>query len=173
MNARLPRTVVGSPMTCLRGISISGKWESGAVNDLQGDGFIGGWQSPALSSLSHPFPIAYVAGIMDAHNLAPLNCSFCASNSIWHICRGSMLAANLTAESWPHIFAQWSDSDAVVPLESQINGSKTTPSTPGVIHSHGTSLLGFSTPSELDGSKGILERTVFLLNEPTNSTEFQ
>lgn len=173
INARFPEIVLGPPMTCLKGVSISGKWVSGAVNDLQGDGFIGGWQSPALSSLSHPFPIAYAAGIMDAHNLTPLNCSFCASSSIWHICRGSMLAANLTAEGWPHIFAHGSDSDAIVPLESQINGRNTTPSTPGVIHSNGTSSLGFATPSELDGSSGILERAIFLLNEPTNSTEFQ
>ena len=73
----------------------------------------------------------------------------------------------LTAQSWPTVFGQ--DSDAIVPLTSQLNNS-TGLSFPGLIHSAGVKSLSFAGPSELDPDEmtHIPSTVIVLLNSRSN-----
>jgi pimeloyl-ACP methyl ester carboxylesterase len=145
---------------------------NGAVFDLEGDGS-GGSLSTALNSLRqpnvHPVPTTVIAGIMTAQNRASVFSSI-AANYIRARCPTDFLAESLTASDWSDVFLG-QNSDAIVPLESQMNGLPGPPFS-GFVHSDGTETLGFTWPSVLDESRPpqavhrIPARVIDLLNTP-------
>jgi len=152
-------------------VSLSNSSVAGAVGDLSGDGN-GGHLSIALNALPKhpPFPIAYIAGKMNSDNLSGLDFGARALY-IRHIaCRNDSLAQNLTSTGWPSVFGQ--DSDAIVPLTSQLGGGSGKTFT-GVIHSHGVTKLSFNDPSELDDSSTIPSTVIDLLNEKSSGSDFR
>jgi hypothetical protein len=146
---------------------------AGAVGDLSGDGN-GGHLSEALSALSgpSPFPIAYIAAKMSSSNLSVLDCDICHAGEIRAYCyhHGDPLAKSLTSSGWPSVFGQ--DSDAIVPLTSQLGGGSGITLT-GVIHSYGVRQLGFRGPSELDDESDIFPTITDLLNERSDGSDFR
>jgi hypothetical protein len=88
---------------------------------------------------------------------------------------GQRWASPLTSQGWATVF-QSAPNDAIVPVNSQLNGNSDTSATlltfPNVIHSPGIEALGFGPPSELDGASGIPDWVVDLLNESTDGNEF-
>jgi hypothetical protein len=152
-------------------VTIGGKTINGAVGDLQGDGR-GAGLSSALNNFqsNQPFPTAYITGVMNTSNLTGIDCTFfCAVNLIRHKCSNDPLAKNLTSANWPAVFGQ--DSDAVVPLTSQLNSSTGVKIT-GVIHSGGMKSLDFNGPTELEKDSTIPSQVISLLNEKSNGTDF-
>jgi hypothetical protein len=145
---------------------------SGGVGDLQGDGW-GGGLSPALQNIqtgSGPrVPTAPIAGIMGSYNLSSLGSP---SLTYWflHDWCGGTLGSALTPSGWPTIFGQ--DSDAIVPLKSQLAGLTGTGGPfSGVVHSAGTEKLGFTGPDEL--SEFLIQNQVlYFLNLSLTSTSF-
>ena len=77
------------------------------------------------------------------------------------------LALNPTG--WSGVFFG-QDSDAVVPLRSQLNGRSDAPLAPltGIIHSAGMEKLSFTGPTELDFDSPVPARIINLLNELPN-----
>jgi pimeloyl-ACP methyl ester carboxylesterase len=167
--------------SCVRGVlgerfsfssvSLSNSTVAGAVGDLSGDGR-GGELSIALNALpkAPPFPTAYIAGQMSSANLSGLDCTFCHAAEIRVWCSSNPLAKNLTSANWHNVFGQ--DSDAIVPLTSQLGGGDGTTIT-GVIHSNGVTALSFNGPSELDDSSTIPSTVIDLLNERSNGSDFR
>ena len=78
------------------------------------------------------------------------------------------MADNFTAQNWPTIFGQ--DSDAIVPLTSQLNGLQGSQFT--AVHSRGAVRLGFGPPQELEEVTGIPDKVIELLNTPVTSSSF-
>jgi hypothetical protein len=150
--------------------TVSGTNTTGAMNDLQGDGF-GGSLSAALTTLSHtsphPVPVALIYGLVSQSQLNGLNTSIDAI-LLRILCAGDPLASHLTAKGWPQLFGQ--SSDAVVPEVSAVNNLSNGVAINGVVHSSALSVLGFGAPYELDQSSGIPSEVVNLLNTTvTNS----
>ena len=177
----LATQILTAANSCVRGelgerfsfssVSLSNSTVAGAVGDLSGDGR-GGELSIALSGLPEnpPFPTAYVAGEMSSTNLSGLDCTFCAANFIRQRCSHDPLANNLTSSKWRNVFGQ--DSDAIVPLTSQLGGGSGTTRS-GVIHSGGVTNLSFNGPSELDNTSNIPSTVIDLLNEKSNGSDFR
>jgi pimeloyl-ACP methyl ester carboxylesterase len=141
---------------------------SGAVNDLQGDGF-GGSLSAALQQLQnpspHPFPFALIQGLASQSQFNAVNNSLNA-HLIRITCSGDPLADDLTGLGWPTVFQQ--GSDTIVPALSTTNGNYVATVVNGVVHSDGAITLGFGPPAELDAAGGIPDVVEALLN--TNLT---
>ena len=160
---------------------------NGGVGDLQGNGVPppNGSLSPALQILWSayqagplPFAMALVSATENIDNLNGLNCENCMASYLGYTCgalAGDPLAIDLTSFLWPTVFGGQS-SDAVVPLNSQLNNGTpgpNTPTLPGVIHSEGMEGLNFIGPTELDPDSGVPTQVINLLNEPSTGCDFQ
>lgn len=155
---------------------------NGGVNDLQGDG-MGSNLSQALAFLkntpnSHEAPTALIAGTMTQENTNGLTAYWRHGVSLYlgdWACSGSNepLIKALAGDNWSTVFGGAS-SDAVVPYTSQVD-SGAGRSFPGLIHSAGMKMLGFSGPTELDPDTktGIPSYVIQLLNTPSNSAAFR
>lgn len=159
-------------------VTTGGVTVNGAVGDLEGDGF-GGALSGALTAFNgvqSPFPMALVSATENQANLSGLNCTGgCNAQNLRRLCGSNPfardpLALALTPTGWPGVFGQ--DSDAVVPLASQLNGGTGNPIT-GVIHSGGMIQLNFNGPTELDTTSNVPTQVINLLNEPSNGSDFR
>lgn len=86
-------------------------------------------------------------------------------------CSPDPLAADLTATNWPTLVG--SESDAIVPVNSQLAGLASNTEFPlaGDVHSPGTEELGFGGPSELDDPV-IPTEVLKLLNTPIDQPVF-
>ena len=163
-----------------------GPFATGAVGDLSGDGS-GASLSIPLAALKNtvtiPQPTALIAGVMNQSNLDSLKSSgpaigiriYCGTGA-----SANPLAVNLTSTKWPTIFGSpdAQNSDAIVPLSSQQNGSGADAFYfPGYIHSDGTAKLGFGPPSITDNpsdpTKTVPNAVIQLLNTPINDAVFQ
>jgi len=177
--------MVDSDNECVRGVLATssapsftsvtfndGTTVSGAVGDLQGDGF-GGSLSPALLALQdpipHPLPTALIQGLESQSQLDGLDTSGVAQ-AIRILCSGDYLADHLTSTGWPEIFNQ--DSDSIVPALSEVAGLSDFTEVDGVIHSASAELLGFGPPAELDAAGGIPATVTNLLNTPVTNAVF-
>jgi pimeloyl-ACP methyl ester carboxylesterase len=151
---------------------VSGTSTTGAINDLQGNGF-GGALSGALTTLSgpspHPLPFAMIYGLVSQSQLNGLNTS-AAAILLRLLCAGDPLADMLTSTGWPKVFGQ--SSDAVVPEVSAVNGLSNGVPADGVVHSTAIFVLGFAPPAELQQASGIPNNVVNLLNTPVTSTAY-
>jgi len=150
----------------------NGKKTTGAVNDLQGDGF-GGQLSPVLKALQNPIPhplsVALIQGLESQDQLDGLDNSGVAQ-AIRLLCLGDYLASHLTSKGWPQIFGQ--DSDSIVPALSEVAGLTNFTLVNGVIHSASAEELGFGPPAELDAEGGIPGTAADLLNTPVSDPIF-
>ena len=151
---------------------VGGTSTTGAMNDLQGDGF-GGSLSGALTTLSeaspHPLPFAMVYGLVSQSQLNGLNTSFDAF-LLRLLCFGDPLAGSLTSTGWPQVFGQ--SSDAIVPEISEVNSLSNGVQINGVVHSTAIFVLGFGPPAELQQASGIPTAVVNLLNTPVTSSTY-
>ena len=125
--------------------TVDGASVSGAIGDLQGDGF-GGGLSPALARIQQSSgdtaPVGVLAGVMTNSNLTGLSNSFSVAGFIRSACNGTL--ANLfNALGWQIMFLQ--PSDGMVPLLSQWAGTFGTEYN-GIVHSAGLEELGFTLP---------------------------
>ena len=144
---------------------------SGAIADLMGNGVgVDTSLSPALQNIANQnslrLPTALIAGVYT--NFASLDTSLRAF-LIRHWptgCSGDPLAQSLTAAGWPQIFNN-QPNDAIVPETSQLNNLIPSPGSQffGYVHSQGTTKLGFSGPSVLDGV-AVPNQVIKLLNTP-------
>jgi pimeloyl-ACP methyl ester carboxylesterase len=142
-------------------ILLNGDQISGAANDLSGDGN-GNHPSQALANLKiengmFRFRTALIAAKEDSSNLSGLDqCIACLATIAKYACLDSPLTGYMFAFRWQEIFSVGYDSpgdDALVPFVSQLNNtSNDNPAQAfdGLIHSHGTELLGFNGPSIMD-----------------------
>ncbi len=139
----------------------------GGVGDLQGSGFNDGSQSQALMNIQNPtpheVPTLPIAGIMIAavnppSNTSDLACPFPCKAAELRKCPGSALAANLSPLGWPAVFGAPPNnkSDAIVPLNSQLNGVPSPLQVIGIVHSAGLEDLDFTGPGELDPLEGMI-----------------
>ncbi len=166
-------------------VTAAGVPTTGGVGDLQGDGFNDSQLSNALleigNSTPHEVPTFPIAGTMIASatppsNTSALNCTFCNA-SIIRSCSSSALAANLTPLGWPSVFGAPPNnaSDAIVPLNSQLNGNLSYPQVNGLVHSAGLADLDFTGPGELDPASAvntIQAAVVQALNLSVQSSQF-
>lgn len=137
------------------------------------DGAVGDLIQPSLPS-SQLFRTAYIAGSTTSLNLAQLNSTFSSSQSVHLTCGtglGDPLAIDLTPTAWNNVFAG-TPNDGIVTVASQLNGSASALTFPGVIHSAGIESLNFLAPAELDTGSGIPDEVINLLNEPTSGSDF-
>lgn len=137
------------------------------------DGAVGDLVQPNLPSYQY-FHTAYIAGSTTSLNLAQLNSAFSLSQSIHFVCGtvfADPLALDLAPTLWNDVFAG-APSDGIVTVASQLNGSASTLTYPGVIHSAGLENLNFLAPAELDTGSGIPDEVVNLLNEPVTGNDF-
>jgi pimeloyl-ACP methyl ester carboxylesterase len=150
---------------------------NGAVGDMQGDG-VGGGLSAALADLSSntPFPMAYIAGSATSGNLSGAGST--SKGLVMRACGtvfSDPLGAALTSQSWPNIFAAdptyGHDSDAIVPIRSQLNNNSGSIS-PNVIHTADIEQLGFGGPGELEGTNTVPNIVINLLNEASSGSDF-
>jgi hypothetical protein len=153
-------------------VQLSGATVSGAVADLEGDGFGGGMSPiisqintpPASGSAQLPLRIAPIAGHIDS--VDPPFLGFLTDFA----CHGDLLAMQLDSATWPtDIFNQ--PSDGLVPLQSQLAGVSGSVFAP-FIHSDSLSPLGLVGLSELTGNADIAFRVLNLLNTPISSSDF-
>jgi hypothetical protein len=195
-NNNCVRNMIASQgMLAFSTVTINGKTSSGAAGDLRGDGF-GGDMSPALQALQQAgprtIPTAMVAGVVGSGNLNSLSTAqnaialrfFCYDVPSSAHTPFSPLAMKLTAQGWPTEFNQ--PSDAIVPLQSQINNLSACNGCLffGYVHSDGTFNLGFCAPSVLDdtprppcpplpqGSVRVPDQVINLLNTPVTDPTF-
>jgi len=147
---------------------------SGAVSDLQGD-MTGSNLSTALRNIQQGgqrSPMAWIGGSMSQAQLDGLHCFLCAADYIYRTCGMDVLGGSLTASKWPTVVG--SESDAVVPLNSQLSGQTANSSLVSVhaaVHSSAVadkslSSLGFGSPHELEEPSGIPSRVIDFLNTP-------
>jgi len=169
-------------------VSAGGMPTTGGVGDLQGDGFNDANLSNALieiqASTPQEVPTFTIAGTMIAalqppSNTSNLACSAPCNAATIRECGvlfGSTLGNSLTPLGWPSVFgAPPNASDAVVPLNSQLNGNLSAPQVFGVIHSAGLEDLDFTGPAELDPSSDIdtiQNYVIGALNLSVNSSFF-
>lgn len=142
-------------------VTMSGKTISGAVGDLEGDGFGGSlsvWLQNIANQGQHSLPTAVIAGVENNANLAGLGTSgnalllrlLCDYVQVTGLGPHDPLAHALTPNLWPSIFGQ--GSDATVPIASEINGLNNTSFAyfaNGFVHSGGMESLGFTGPAVL------------------------
>jgi len=184
---RLVLAAHGNP--ALESVTLSGRVVSGAVGDLQGDGF-GGSLSTSLRSIAasgeRALPTALIAGVTASTNLSGLNTDLNAG-AIRAVCGDvfkNPLAVNLTSQAWPTVFGQ--SSDGIVPLTSQLNNLSACSGCQlsGFVHSGGTESLGFFGPSILPSAtdqnnfsqsvlQQIVNQVINLLNTPVTQTPFK
>jgi hypothetical protein len=138
---------------------------NGAVFDLQGD-LTGSNLSLALKNIQQSgqnLPMALIGGLMSQAQLDGLHCFLCAAD--YRECGKDVLGGNLTAQGWPTIVGN--ESDAVVPLNSQLNGQTSDSSLVAVhtaVHTSAVADLGFGSPHELEEASGIPNRVIEFLN---------
>jgi pimeloyl-ACP methyl ester carboxylesterase len=163
---------------------------SGAVGDLQGNGF-GGNLSPALQTIansgSHPLPTALTYGIAETNNFSSLATNN-TSRALHNICGtlfGEPVAQRLTPTGWPTEFGQ--DSDGIVPEASELNNSLNLSAATladGYVHSGGLEMLGMTGPSVLPTVSDLSQfgepqiqlvpnAVIQLLNTPVYSSAYQ
>lgn len=155
----------------------SGTPYSGGVGDLQADVY-GTSLSNALAAIQHGsvmIPTGLIAANMSQAQLAAVDTDSHAKD-IRLLC-GQLardpLAQALTSSGWPTVLS--SESDAVVPANSQLAGSaqNTVFSLSAEVHSPGTEDLGFAGPSELDDTGIITPEVLQLLNTPVDQSAFK
>lgn len=148
----------------------------GAIADIEGDlsGTLGSLGpglyaiQPGTSSITVSIPTAMIAGLMTSAQLNTLNTSK-YTKAIRVACGSAPLAIDLTPSGWPGILGN--QSDAIVPLNSQIEGRPSAAFPPGgEVHSPGTEYLGFAGPSELDDMAVIAPEVLQLLNTPVDNS---
>lgn len=156
----------------------SGSSYNGGIEDLQGD--VNGTPSslstalqsiqPSMATISVKIPTGLIAASMTAAQLNALGGSATAG-LIRGLCSPDPLAADLTPANWPILLS--SQSDAIVPVNSQLAGSTSNTEFPlaGDVHSPGTEVLGFGPPSELDDPT-IPTEVLKLLNTPVDQPVF-
>jgi hypothetical protein len=152
----------------LSNATVDGNSVSGAIGDLQGNGF-GGGLSPALAHIQNgneSAPVGFVAGLMNFSNTISLASG--VGQFIHSACTGS-LATSLTPFGWMSVFGE--GSDAFVGLTSQMAGVFGF-GTQGMVHSEGMETLGFNPPSELDAQSPAASAVVNLLNASVRSNSF-
>jgi pimeloyl-ACP methyl ester carboxylesterase len=143
--------------------TVNGATVSGGAGDLQGDGSNDASLSTALNAIQpsngHEVPTVMIAAVMvnppnNPNNTGSLACSLpCTAAVVRSTCGGDPLADNLTPFGWPTVFSG-QPSDAIVPLNSQVNGAPNPIQVNGVIHSSGLTDLDFTGPGELDSIGG-------------------
>lgn len=158
-------------------VSFGNESFSGAIGDLAPS-------SGALKAIAqgnvHPIPTALIAAtysgfssLFPSNSLIGIACSGPGGN-------GDALAEDLTATGWPAIFSP-DQSDAIVPLNSQLDGLGTGAGSvfPNLLHSpslEGVLGLGFSTTSVsvLDPSptNPVPNQVIQLLNTPVTQSVF-
>lgn len=163
-------------------VTAGGMPTTGGVGDLQGDGFYDSYLSNALleiqNSTPHEVPTLTIAGAMTASLTPPSNtndlaCGLpCGAAEVRNVCPGSTLALSLSPSGWPSVFGGQA-SDAIVPLNSQVNGNLGALQVPGVIHSAGLEDLSFSGPSELDANSPIQTGVIGGLNLSLQNSAFK
>jgi hypothetical protein len=81
------------------------------------------------------------------------------------------LANALTSGGWPTVLG--GDSDAIVPVNSQLAGKGTSLfPLAAEVHSPGTEALGFGGPSELDDTAVVPPEVLKLLNTPVDQSVY-
>ena len=157
----------------------SGAAYDGGVDDLQG-GLNGAPLSLALSAIqpdstaiTTSIPTAMIAASMSSAQLTAVDASSNARD-IRILCgqlANNPLANALTSSGWPTIVG--SESDAIVPVNSQLAGTLNTEFPLAAdVHSPGTEDLGFAGPSELDDTAVIPPEVLTLLNTPIDQSVF-
>lgn len=153
---------------------------NGGVGDLQGDG-TGGQLSEALKNLQAApklratLPTALLAATMANTNTDSLATGNAAKLRSIFGCPNDFIAMNLDKGKWQNVF-NGKDSDAVVPLTSELNNGKVVAPFPGVVHSEGIvgqdKGLSFTGPYELQQDQ-FINKVTDLLNTPvTDKTAF-
>lgn len=151
---------------------------NGGVGDLSADVF-GTSLSGALTAIqqgSVMIPTALIAANMSQSQLSAVDTapaaifirSLCGNAAI-----NNPLAVLLTSSGWPTVLS--SESDAIVPVNSQLAGSTQNTIFPlgAEVHSPGTEKLGFGGPSELDDTSVIAPEVLQLLNTPIDQSAFK
>jgi pimeloyl-ACP methyl ester carboxylesterase len=160
----------------------SGITYDGGIADLQGS--LDGTSlsrslmtiQPNTTEITTQIPTAMVAASMSSSQLEALNSPTSPAQAIKALCDNlatiDPLAAALTSNGWPGIVG--SESDAIVPVNSQIAGPSGKAASPlgAEVHSPGTEALGFAGPSELDDTAVIPPEILQLLNTPVNQPVF-
>ena len=150
----------------------------GAIGDLIGD-LTDVPLSQALEDIRsqsvRAIRVALVAGIYT--NFSSLNSSVAPSflRNRYFGCPNDPLAQALTETGWPSVF-EGNPNDAIVSLNSQWNGAPGAGGfqISGVVHSDGTTSLGFAPPSVLDPGTSTAGFVIQLLNTPlTNSAYYR
>jgi hypothetical protein len=186
-NACVQNAFASNGKLAFSSVTLSGHPVTGAVADLQGNG-LGGSLSAPLMSLQNPgthqLPTALIAGVMNSSNLNSLSNSGLATSFLYYVCwliDNDPLAEALTPSGWPAIFGQQS-SDAIVPLNSQLNGLSAAMAyqASGFVHSGGMEFLGFTGPSVVPTAadvgnfpsqyQQIPNEVINLLNTPVTQT---
>jgi hypothetical protein len=149
-------------------VTSNGDLIGGAMGELEGNG-TGLFVSPAIEALKQSgssqvlqIPTAAIAGSMTTNQLAGLDtCVKCLSRLISQggVCDFDALATHLTSADWTTFALDDHQSDAVVPLTSQLNGAVGLVCE-GFIHSSGATLLGFKPPEELSGGSSSASATI-------------
>ena len=149
---------------------------TGGIADLQGDinGTLGSLGpdlfaiQPGVAGSTATIPTAMIAASMTSTQLNAVNSSKDAF-VIRKVCGSAPLAADLTSSGWQSLLSN--QSDAIVPVNSQLAGSTTNTRFPlgGEVHSPGTEYLGFAGPSELDDMAVIAPEVLQLLNTPVDN----
>lgn len=150
---------------------------NGGVGDLSADVY-GTSLSGALTAIQHGsvmIPTALIAANMSQAQLAALD-NDSHAKEIRFLCgqlASNPLAEALTSSGWPTVLS--SESDAIVPLNSQLAGSTQNTIFPlgSEVHSPGTEELGFGGPSELDDTSVIAPEVLQLLNTPIDQSAFK
>ena len=112
-------------------------------------------------------PTALIAAAMGSAQLDRIDDFHFKAFAMRRICSGDPLAADLTSALWPTVFG--GDSDAIVSLDSQLDGLAGTAFT-NAVHSAGTEVLGFGGPNVLEQASGVPQQVIDLLNIPVTDT---
>ncbi len=158
--------IFGSP--AFLNVTVNGGTVSGGVGDLQPDS----GAVDLLSDSHSPFPYAMIGATENQSNLQGLDCSDCMAGYLRAVCGfwfNNPLATNLTSSQWESFVFFGQRSDAIVPLESQLNGKIRVPYE-GAIHTSALERLNFNGPDEL--SYSFVAPVVDLLNEPSDGGDF-
>jgi hypothetical protein len=169
---------------------------SGAVGDLQGDGY-GGALSQALQNIqnpgSHAIPTALIYGVAEQSNLDGLSTSAVSVviHSFCGVAQQNPLGKALTSSNWAGVFTVVpyapQPSDGIVPLASELDGKASSSGleADGFVHSGGLERLGFTgpsmlptssdeaTPAFLDELVTVPNYVIQLLNTPVSDPKYQ
>ncbi|HEY3835309.1 MAG TPA: hypothetical protein VGL72_02000 [Bryobacteraceae bacterium] len=152
----------------LSSATVDGNTVTGAIGDLQGNGF-GGNLSTALARIqtgSETVPTAMLAGSINLQNTLTLGGG--VGNFIHSSCTGS-LASSLTPLGWFLVFVD--ANDAFAGVTSQLAGTFGF-GAQGLVHSDGMEAVGLNPPGELDAQSGFSTSVVNLLNTSVRSNSF-